>query len=333
MLLKVENIVKHFPLPRGWWWQKKSKVQAVNDVSFSLEGGKTLGLVGESGCGKTTLARLLMRLIAPDSGKIYLEGEELTSLKESKLRPLRKKFQMIFQDPYSSLNPRMTVGQILTEPLKVHGMGKKAGYLNRVQEMIDKVGLSRNAYGRYPHEFSGGQRQRVGIARSLMLYPKLVIADEPVSALDVSIQAQIINLMMDLQKDMDLTYLFIAHDLKVVRHISQRILVMYLGHIVEEIDSEHLESARHPYTHALLSAVPVPSPQVARKKIVLTGDVPSPINPPSGCSFRTRCPYAQEICAEKDPFLDSLHDDHRVACLLVKEVPPFSDLEKNSETR
>lgn len=333
MILEVEKIKKHFPLPRGWWWQEKQYVQAVNEVSFSVDEGQTMGLVGESGCGKTTLARVLMRLIAPNSGSVRLEGDELTELSENKLRPLRKKFQMIFQDPYSSLNPRMTVGQTLTEPLKVHGIGNKSEHKDKVHEMIERVGLSKEAYGRYPHEFSGGQRQRVGIARSLMLYPKLVIADEPVSALDVSIQAQIINLLMDLQEEMNLTYLFIAHDLKVVRHISQKILVMYLGHIVEEIDAKDLESARHPYTHALLSAVPVPNPKVAREKIILKGDVPSPINPPSGCSFRTRCPFAEEICAEKVPPLESLKEGHRAACVRTDVVPPFSDLEKNSPTR
>jgi oligopeptide/dipeptide ABC transporter ATP-binding protein len=235
---------------------------------------------------------------------------------------------MIFQDPYSSLNPRMTVGQILTEPLKVHKMGNGVPPRERVMEMLEKVGLSKSAYQKYPHEFSGGQRQRIGIARALMLYPKLIIADEPVSALDVSVQAQIINLLMDLQREMHLTYLFIAHDLKVVRHISRKILVMYLGHIVEEIESDRLDQARHPYTHALLSAVPVPDPELHREKIILTGDVPSPLHPPSGCTFRTRCPYAQQICQEKEPVLEELAPFHRVSCHFVNEIKPFSELEK-----
>jgi len=288
--------------------------------------------VGESGCGKTTLARLLMRLLEPTSGQVVFDGRELTGLKEKKLRPLRKRFQMIFQDPFSSLNPRMTVGQILTEPLVVHKVGRAEQRREQVVGMLQKVGLSPEAYAKYPHEFSGGQRQRIGIARALMLYPQLVVADEPVSALDVSVQAQIINLMQQLQQEMKLTYLFIAHDLKVVRHLSQKIVVMYLGHIVEEIPGADLARARHPYTHALLSAVPIPDPTLRRRKIVLSGDVPSPIDPPSGCVFRTRCPYAQELCAQKVPLLEELKPEHRVACHLVREVKPFAELDGPSST-
>lgn len=330
-LLTAENIVKHFPVQTGFLGRMGGKVHAVNDVSLHIDSGQTVGLVGESGCGKTTLARILMRLIQPSRGKILLEDRDITGLSEKKLRPLRKKFQMIFQDPYSSLNPRMTVGQILTEPLKVHRVGNGKSPLDRAAEMLEKVGLSPTALPKYPHEFSGGQRQRIGIARALMLYPQLIVADEPVSALDVSVQAQIINLMMDLQTEMNLTYLFIAHDLKVVRHISKRILVMYLGHIAEEIDADRLESARHPYTHALLSAVPVPVPHRVRETAILKGDVPSPLHPPSGCTFRTRCPYAREICREKEPILEELSPGHRVSCHLVQEVKPFSELEKENK--
>lgn len=328
MLLEAQNIVKHFPIQSGLLGRLQGKVHAVNDVSLTIVEGQTVGLVGESGCGKTTLARVLMRLIAPSQGKILLDGKDITKLSDRKLRPLRKKFQMIFQDPYSSLNPRMTVGQVLTEPLKVHKVGNGTTPRGRVLEMLGKVGLSESAYQKYPHEFSGGQRQRIGIARALMLYPKLIVADEPVSALDVSIQAQIINLLMDLQREMNLTYLFIAHDLKVVRHISKKILVMYLGRIVEEIDSDRLAQARHPYTHALLSAVPVPGAGKGREKIIISGDVPSPIHLPSGCAFRTRCPYAQEICKEKEPVLETLAEGHQVSCHFVDEVKPFSDLDK-----
>ncbi len=331
MLLEAQDIVKHFPLSSGFLGRGRGKIHAVNGISLQIPSGQTLGLVGESGCGKTTLARILMRLLSPTSGTVRLEGEDITRLSEKKLRPLRTKFQMVFQDPYSSLNPRMTVGQILMEPLTVHGIGEKSNRRHQALEILEKVGLNPADFKKYPHEFSGGQRQRVGIARSLMLYPKLIVADEPVSALDVSIQAQIINLLTDLQREMQLTYLFIAHDLKVVRHISDRIAIMYLGHKVEELPAQQLETARHPYTHALLSAVPVPDPTIRREKILLSGDVPSPLNPPSGCSFRTRCPYAAPLCAEQTPPLQNRTAEHQVACHFHEKIPGFSDLEKNSE--
>ncbi len=326
MLLEAKDIVKNFPIKGGLLGRTIGNVHALSGVSISVEAGQTVGLVGESGCGKTTLARLVMRLLEPSAGQILFDGKDITRLKEKKLRPLRRRFQMIFQDPFSSLNPRMTVGQILTEPLTVHKIDAPAQRRTKVYEMLQKVGLNPEAFGKYPHEFSGGQRQRIGIARALMLYPQLVVADEPVSALDVSIQAQIINLMQELQKEMKLTYLFIAHDLKVVRHLSQRIVVMYLGHVAEELASQDLAKARHPYTHALLSAVPVPDPSVKREKIILKGDVPSPIDPPSGCVFRTRCPYAQQVCAEKVPVLEELAPGHRVACHFAREIKPFEEL-------
>ncbi|HCU23438.1 MAG TPA: peptide ABC transporter ATP-binding protein [Deltaproteobacteria bacterium] len=330
VLLEAKNVVKKFPIKGGFFGRTVGHVHALNDVSLSIAEGETVGLVGESGCGKTTLGRLIMRLMAPTSGQIIFEGQDLTRWSEGKLRPLRKKFQMIFQDPYSSLNPRMTVGQILTEPLTVHKINGGKPRRERVFEMLQKVGLAPEAYEKYPHEFSGGQRQRVGIARALMLAPRLVVADEPVSALDVSIQAQIINLLETLQKELNLTYLFIAHDLKVVRHISKKIVVMYLGHIVEEIPSENLAQARHPYTHALLSAVPVPNPELQREKIVLKGDVPSPIDPPSGCVFRTRCPYAQAICAEQVPLLEEITAQHHAACHFWREIHSFEKLTINN---
>jgi oligopeptide/dipeptide ABC transporter ATP-binding protein len=328
MLLEIKNITKKFPIKGGFFGQTVGHVHALTDVTLVVEPGKTVGLVGESGCGKTTLARVAMRLIDPTSGKINFDGKEITALSDRKLRPLRRGFQMIFQDPYSSLNPRMTVGQILTEPLQVHKISNGKKYRDFVLETLQKVGLNPEAYHKYPHQFSGGQRQRIGIARALMLYPKLIIADEPVSALDVSVQAQIINLLQDLQKEMNLTYLFIAHDLKVVRHISHKTVVMYLGRVMEEFLSDQLDQARHPYTHALLSAIPVPDPTTKREKIVLKGDPPSPINPPSGCVFHTRCPYAEPICKEKIPPLEELKPNHRAACLLVDKVPPFAQLKK-----
>jgi oligopeptide/dipeptide ABC transporter ATP-binding protein len=326
MLLEVNNVVKRFPIKGGFFGRTRGHVHAVNGVSLKVRAGETLGLVGESGCGKTTLARVIMRLIPPDEGEILFEDREIGGMKAGELRALRRQFQMIFQDPYSSLNPRMTVGQILTEPLQVHRIGNRKSRREKVFDTLRKVGLSPEAFGKYPHEFSGGQRQRIGIARALMLLPKFIVADEPVSALDVSIQAQIINLLSELQKEMQLTYLFIAHDLKVVRHISKKIAVMYLGHIVEEIPAAELQKARHPYTHALLSAVPVPDPEVEREKIVLSGDVPSPISPPSGCVFHTRCPYARDICREQVPVLEALNPEHRVACLLKDEIKPFDEL-------
>jgi len=318
VLLKVENLYKHFPIKKGIIFSRQTgAVHAVDGISFNIYNGETLGLVGESGCGKSTTGRTILQLYRPTSGSVFFEGDDLAKLKGENLRRIRRDLQMIFQDPYASLNPRMTVGQIIGEPMEIHGTYKGAAQTKRVQDLLQLVGLNGAFANRYPHEFSGGQRQRVGIARALALEPKLIVCDEPISALDVSIQAQVVNLLEDLQSTMGLTYLFIAHDLSMVRHISDRIAVMYLGIIVELADRNELyANPRHPYTQALLSAVPYPDPFVEekRKRIILEGDVPSPVNPPSGCRFRTRCQYAKEICAEEKPAFREISKDHFVAC-------------------
>jgi oligopeptide/dipeptide ABC transporter ATP-binding protein len=310
-LLTVRHLKKYFPSRRG-------AVQAVDDVSFSIKSGETFGLVGESGCGKTTIGRTVLRLIEPDSGSIEFEGADLLKLDRDELRRKRRDMQIIFQDPYASLNPRMTVRGIVGEPFAIHGIARGEEREQRVAELLRTVGLDSSAMDRYPHEFSGGQRQRVGIARALALKPKLIVADEPVSALDVSIQAQIINLLADLQSQFGLTYLFISHSIPVIEHISTRIGVMYLGKLVEVGTSEQIcASPKHPYTQALLSAVPIPDPSVRKQRIVLKGDVPTPINPPSGCRFHTRCPIALDRCRTDEPVLRPLDDARDVACHLV----------------
>ena len=317
-LLEVRNLVKHFPIKSGLLIDRQvGAVQAVDDVSFSVAEGETLGLVGESGCGKSTLARSILQLIRPTSGSVRFRGTELTDLGRRQLRSLRREMQMIFQDPYASLNPRKRVGQIVGGPLALHGVASGDELKRRVQDLLERVGLSAEHYNRFPHEFSGGQRQRIGVARALALEPKMIIADEPVSALDVSIQAQIINLLEDLQKEFELTYVFVAHDLGVVRHVSDRIAVMYLGKIVEIGPAEDVYSNPiHPYTVSLLSAVPIPDPRLneAREHVVLEGDVPSPANPPAACRFHTRCPRATEICSEVEPQLVDYGGGHWAAC-------------------
>ena len=321
VLLEVENLVKHFPVGGGMFSRPVAAVRAIDGVSFTLNRGETLGLVGESGCGKTTTGRCILQLERPTSGRIVFEGVDLTTLDVAALRMVRRRVQVIFQDPYSSLNPRMTIGQILAEPLKVHGIVRDAAAREaRVQELLQQVGLLPQHAKRYPHQLSGGQRQRVGIARALAMEPSLIICDEPVSALDVSIQAQIINLLEDLQSRFGLTYLFIAHDLSVVRHISDRVAVMYLGKIVEIADRTALyEEPLHPYTRALLSAVPIPDPAVeaARERTVLRGEVPSPLNPPPGCVFHPRCPIAVDRCSAEVPALRELRGAHSGACHLA----------------
>jgi oligopeptide transport system ATP-binding protein len=320
-LLRVEHLVKHFPITKGVIFQKiAGAVHAVNDVSFDIYKGETLGLVGESGCGKSTTGRAILQLYRPTSGHVYFEGVDLVSLKGKDLRKTRRNMQMIFQDPYASLNPRMTVGEIVGEAFTIHAICKGKESQDRVDVLLQKVGLDPAYSNRFPHEFSGGQRQRIGVARALAVNPELVVCDEPISALDVSIQAQVVNLLEDLQREMNLTYLFIAHDLSMVRHISQRVAVMYLGTIAELTSRDELYNhPLHPYTQALLSAVPIPDAvaESKRKRIILKGEVPSPVNPPSGCYFHTRCPLAQDICKETRPEFREVAPGHFVACHLV----------------
>lgn len=319
-LLRVRGLKKHFSVRRGWMRRQVSVVQAVDGLTFEVRRGETLGLVGESGCGKSTTGRLLLQLLRPSAGQVFMNGLELTALKSEELRQARRHMQMIFQDPYASLNPRMTVGEIIEEPLQVHGLGKAAERRQRVQELLNMVGLNPYFMHRYPHEFSGGQRQRIGIARALAPKPDFIVADEPISALDVSIQAQVVNLLDDLKRELGLTYLFIAHDLAMVRYISDRVAVMYLGRIIELGERDDVyEQPLHPYTQGLLSAIPIPDParEDGRQQIVLEGDVPNPANPPQGCRFHPRCPYATAICRNVDPEFRNLRVDgepHLVAC-------------------
>lgn len=326
-LIKITHLKKYFPIRKGLFSKVVGYVKAVDDVSFTIRHGETLGLVGESGCGKTTTGRCLLRLIEPTGGDVHFENQSVLSLKSSDLRAIRRRMQIIFQDPYSSLNPRITVGSMLEEALVIHKLyPDRESIKKRVKELLEIVGLSARHIRRYPHEFSGGQRQRIGIARALAVNPQFIVCDEPVSALDVSIQAQIINLLQDLQKEFELTYLFIAHDLSVVKHISNRVAVMYLGKIVEITESKRLyQNPLHPYTKALLSSIPIPDPNIKRERILLVGDVPSPANPPSGCHFHPRCPFAQEQCKQKDPILTEIESDHFVSCHLVTPQPVKSE--------
>jgi oligopeptide/dipeptide ABC transporter ATP-binding protein len=316
-VLEVTDLRKHFPIQKGLMQRQAGTVFAVDGVSFTIRKGETFGLVGESGCGKTTVGRTVLRLIEPTSGSIRIGGKDITKLDKAQLRPYRRQMQIIFQDPFSSLDPRMSAGDIVAEPLRVHGLASRRDVRGKVAALFDRVGLRKAQMDSYPHQFSGGQRQRIGIARALALQPQLIVGDEPVSALDVSIQAQVLNLMMDLQREMGLAYLFISHNLAVVEHISHNIAVMYLGRIVEYTDKRTLFTRpQHPYTESLLLAVPVPDPRIKRQKRVLQGDVPSPINPPSGCHFHTRCPYAVDRCKVESPALREVRPGQLVACHL-----------------
>jgi oligopeptide/dipeptide ABC transporter ATP-binding protein len=316
-LLEVADLKKHYPVRKGLFSQTIGQVLAVDGISFTIDAGETLGLVGESGCGKSTAGKAILKLIDPTAGTVKVRGKRIDQLNRAEMRPYRRELQVVFQDPYSSLNPRMNVGDIVGEPLRNYAIASGADLERRVAQLFEKVGLRGEAMQRYPHEFSGGQRQRIGIARALALNPSLIVCDEPVSALDVSVQAQVINLLMDLQKEFGLSYLFVAHDLAVVEHISHRIAVMYLGKIVELTDKKSLfANPLHPYTEALLSAVPLPDPEAKRDRIILKGDVPSPINPPSGCRFHTRCPYAFDRCSIEEPAMREIRPGHQVACHL-----------------
>jgi oligopeptide transport system ATP-binding protein len=314
-LLEIRNLKKHFPVGQALFSRNKDVLKAVDGVNLSVEQGETLGLVGESGCGKSTLGRAILRLIEPTSGEVYFEGKNLLAMSQRELRDMRRQMQIIFQDPYASLNPRMRVGDIVGEGLEIHKIAKGRAKRDRVIELLRQVGLREDHYGRYPHEFSGGQRQRIGIARALGVGPKFIVCDEPVSSLDVSIQAQIINLLQELQEKMHLTYLFISHDLRVVEHISHRVAIMYLGKVVEIAQSDTIyRDAKHPYTRALLSSVPIPEVDGKKERVLLQGDVPSPVNPPSGCAFHPRCAYRAGICDQMEPPLDFDAASHGVAC-------------------
>ncbi|AWI11751.1 MULTISPECIES: ABC transporter ATP-binding protein [Bacillaceae] len=316
-LLEVKNLKTYYPVKGGFFRRTVANVKAVDDVSFEIKKGETLGLVGESGCGKSTTGRTILRLINPTDGQIIFDGKDITNIQGRALREARKDFQMVFQDPYASLNPMQMIGDIVSEPLKNFGKSNKKALKEEVMDLLNRVGLPEDAYEKYAHEFSGGQRQRIGIARALALKPKLIVADEPVSALDVSVQSQVLNLLKELQKDFGLTYLFIAHDLSVVKHMSDRIGVMYLGNIVEIADRNSIyNEPLHPYTQALISAIPEPDPRKSKERIVLKGDVPSPVNPPSGCPFHTRCPMAKEECSIAKPTLKEVRPGHQVACIL-----------------